>query len=294
MDAGGDARAGLAPLLTKGKIFGMVTAMVAMYLLVFIFGLVMGSFLNVVVYRVLTGDSPFRGRSACPHCHKQIAWHDNIPLFSFLLLSGKCRHCHKKISWRYPVLELLTAILFVWWFGMGQFFFNLTQQPYTVVQPVFWLLIGIGLLSMFVADMWFGVLPDVFTVGLSVLAFLYRFLLTLPGIMQLNDFLGAVAAGLGAAGFFWLLIWITKGKGMGFGDVKLGLLMGLLLGWPRITVALFMAFLTGALTGIILILLKRKRFGQTIPFGPFLILGTVFALVWGTQTIDWYVKMLGL
>ncbi len=268
--------------------------MIFVWLLVFLFGLVMGSFLNVVVYRVLNGDSPLRGRSQCPHCRRQIAWYDNIPLLSFAVLRGRCRYCHKKISWRYPLLELLTGMLFVWWYGMGQFFFRLSAEPYTVIQPVFWLLVGIGLVALLVADLWFYVLPDIFTVGLAVLAFLYRFLLTTAGIMKLNDFLGAIAAAFGVAGFFTGLIWLTKGKGMGWGDVKLAVVMGLLLGWPRILVAVFMAFLTGALVGIILIVLGRKRFGQTIPFGPFLILGTVTALAAGGRMIDWYTKMLGI
>lgn len=269
-------------------------SMIVLYGLVFIFGLVAGSFLNVVVYRVLTGDSPFKGRSKCPKCKRQIAWYDNMPLLSFVMLGGRCRWCHKKISIRYPLLELLTGMLFVWWFGMGQIFFRLTQQPYTIIQPGFWLIVGIGLVSLLVADLWWSVLPDVFTIGLAVLAFLYRFLLTLAGIMKLPDFLGAIGAGLLAAGFFAALIIGTRGKGMGWGDVKLAVLMGLLLGWPRILVALFVSFLTGAIVGIILILIGKKRFGQTVPFGPFLIMGTGAALVWGEKIISMYLKMMGI
>lgn len=99
--------------------------MVAIYILVLLLGLAIGSFLNVVVYRVLHGDSPFRGRSQCTKCKKQISWYDNIPLVSYFLLAGKCRNCGKRISWRYPVLELMTGALFVWWYGVGRFFFQI-------------------------------------------------------------------------------------------------------------------------------------------------------------------------
>ena len=163
-----------------------------------------------------------------------------------------------------------------------------------MIQPVFWLVVGVGLVAMLVADLWFYVLPDVFTIGLSVLTFLYRFLLTIAGIMQLSDFLGAIAAAVAASGFFAGLILLTRGKGMGWGDVKLAVVMGLLLGWPRILVALFVSFLTGAALGIILIVLGKKRFGQVMPFGPFLIVGTIVALVWGEKIITEYMHLLGL
>jgi len=268
--------------------------MLIVWVLVFLLGTAVGSFLNVVVYRVLHGDSPFRGRSECPGCKRVISWYDNIPLVSFVLLGGKCRRCGKKISLQYPVLELLTGVLFVWWYGIGQIFFRLSEGPYQVIQPGFWLLIGIALASLLVADLFYGMLPDIFTMGISVIAFLYRFALTVTGIMKLYDFLLFVTAGVVASGFFMGLAIVTKGKGMGMGDVKLALAMGLLLGWPKTLVAMVVAFLTGATLGIILIVAKQKRFGQTIPFGPFMILGTVVALAWGEVLWHQYTAMLGL
>ncbi len=268
--------------------------MILVWLWIFLVGLAIGSFLNVVVYRVLTGESPFKGRSKCDFCQKQIAWYDNIPLLSFVFLKGRCRNCGKKISWRYPILELLSGCLFVWWFAVGQMFFRLTQLPYKTVQPVFWLIIGVGLTSLAVADLFYGVLPDVFTISLTILALLYRAVLTIAGIIQLTDFALMIVSALGAAGFFWGLKLITKDKGMGMGDVKLALLMGLLLGWPKILVAQFAAFLTGALAGIILIIAGKKKFGQTIPFGPFLVWGTAIALVWGEKIIGIYLRMMGI
>ena len=268
--------------------------MILVWVLVFLLGLAVGSFLNVVVYRLLHGESPFRGRSKCPHCGKKIAWYDNAPLISFVLLRGRCRHCQRKISWQYPVLELLTGLLFVWWYSVGRFFFRLTQTPYKTIQPVFWLIVGLELASLAVADGFYGVLPDVFTLSLAAIAFLYRLALTVAGIMRPIDFLLLLASGAGAALFFAGLVWVTRGKGMGWGDVKLALALGLVLGWPKIVVAMIVAFLTGASMGIILILRRKKRFGQTIPFGPFMVGGTVVALLWGEQLWGQYLRILGI
>ncbi|MBI2009967.1 MAG: prepilin peptidase [Candidatus Chisholmbacteria bacterium] len=267
--------------------------MLSVVFIVFLMGLAVGSFLNVVVYRMLTGESFWRGRSKCPHCHRQIAWYDNIPLLSFLMLRGKCRWCGQKISWRYPVLEFLTALLFVWWLQVGTLFFRLTQPPYTWVQPTFWLVVGVAFLSMAVVDLYYGVLPDVFTVGVAVVAFLYRFGLTVMGIMKLEDFLLYVASAVGASFFFGILILLTKGKGMGWGDVKLAFAIGLVLGWPKTLVALVLAFLTGAIVGIILIISRKRSLKQTVPFGPFLVVGTLSALVWGERMWQTYMRYLG-
>lgn len=268
--------------------------MASAYILVLLLGLAVGSFLNVVVYRVLSGDSPFRGRSECTKCKNQISWKDNIPLVSFFLLRGKCRKCKALISWHYPVLEFLTGVLFVWWFVVGRFFFTLSQGPFDWVQPGFWLIVGVVFVSLVVADLFYGVLPDIFTIGLTVIAFVYRFALTMSGIMQLNDFLWAIAAGILAGGFYLSLVLVTRGKGMGGGDVKLALALGIVLGVPKILVANLAAFLTGAGVGIILIVGKQKKFGQTIPFGPFMIFGAVMALLWGEQIWRGYINLLGL
>lgn len=267
--------------------------MLSVVLIVFLLGLAVGSFLNVVVYRMLTGDSFWKGRSKCPHCGKHIAWYDNIPLLSFVALRGRCRWCGKRISWRYPVLELLTGLLFVWWLQVGTLFFRLTQPPYTWVQPTFWLVVGVALVSMAVVDLYYGVLPDIFTVGVAVVAFLYRFGLTLAGIMKLEDFLLYIASAVGASLFFGLLILVTKGKGMGWGDVKLAFAIGLLLGWPKTIIALAVAFLTGAGVGIILVIRGTRGLKQTVPFGPFLVAGTLSTLVWGEWVWQTYMSYLG-
>ena len=259
---------------------------------IFLFGLAIGSFLNVVIYRTLHGESPFSGRSRCPRCKRTIRAIDNIPLLSFFLLGGRCRWCKAKISWRYPVIELLTGVLFLWWFLAGSFFFRLTQQPFVYVQPTFWLVVGILLLALFFTDLLYGVIPDVLVFILGLIALLYRLLLTINGIMQPVDFWRSIASGFVSAGFFLSLILITRGRGMGMGDVKLVAVLGIILGWPKIVVGMFASFFSGALVALILLILGKRRFGQTVPFGPFLVLGTGVALLWGNQLWSAYLRLI--
>lgn len=255
---------------------------------VFILGLIFGSFLNVVIYRTTHGTSPLSGRSVCPKCKKLISWKHNIPLLSFFLLHGKCANCKTKISWQYPVVEFMTGILFVWWFMMGRSFFLLWGQPWNFVQPIFWLIVGMLLLVVFIADLRFGLIPDQVNISLFVLALSYRLGLVTTHQMQSPDLVNAVISGLVLSLFFYCLWYFTKGRGFGFGDVKLAPSLGLLLGWPRTLVGMFIAFLTGAVLAVFLLLLGKKKFGQTIPFGPFLVVGTVAALLFGQQLWSWY------
>lgn len=257
-------------------------------LFIFIFGLIWGSFLNVVIYRTTHGTSPLSGRSKCPKCKKMISWKHNIPLISFFLLHGKCVNCGTKISWQYPVVELLTGFLFVWWFWIGQGFFLLVGQPWSLLQPVFWLLVGMLLLVVFVADWRFGLIPDSANIILFVLALGYRLALTGFGLMQSEDMIRAIICGLVLMIFFYCLWYFTKGRGFGFGDVKLAPSLGLLLGWPKTLVAVFLAFVIGAVVALVLMAMGKKKLGQTIPFGPFLVLGTVISLVWGNSLWGWY------
>lgn len=261
-------------------------------LLVFIFGLVWGSFLNVVIYRTTQGTSPLSGRSVCPKCKKMISWKHNIPLISFFLLRGRCAECGTKISWQYPVVEFMTGIMFVWWFLVGRSFFLLFGHPWIYVQPVFWLVVGMLLLVIFIADLRYGLIPDQVSLPLFILALGYRLGLVMSHQMQSTDLVNAVISGLVLMLFFYCLWYFTKGRGFGYGDVKLAPSLGLLLGWPRTLTGMFIAFILGAVVAVIMLVLGRKKFGQTIPFGPFLILGTVASLLWGQQLWSWYLGLL--
>ncbi len=261
-------------------------------LILFFFGAIIGSFLNVVIYRTVNELDWVVDRSRCDHCHKQIAWYDNIPLLSYLLLQGKCRYCHKSIAFSHPLVEILTGSLFVWWYFVGFLFFRLTQTPFAILQPIFWLVVGLLLLVILVADVRYYLIPDYALLPLFFITVLYRLVLTVSGIMQVADLGRALLATLILFAFFFALWFFTKGKGFGFGDVKLAIPLGLLLGWPKILIGVFFAFLLGGLVGIMLIILGKKRFGQVLPFGPFLIVGTLVALVYGEIIWQWYFRLI--
>ena len=259
---------------------------------VFVFGSIVGSFLGVLVSRALSSESAMVGRSRCDNCRHPIAWYDNIPILSYLVLSGKCRYCKKAISIQHLAIELITGILFVWWYLVGFAFFRLTQHPLQYIQPLYWLVTGTLLLFIAFIDTKYYLIPD-YAVAVSIfITLIYRFILINVGIMNPADFLLALLSGFGLASVFALIIIFTKGRGMGWGDVKLALAIGLIVGWPRIAFAAFAAFVFGAIVGLLLILVGKKKFGQTIPFGPFLILGTFCTLLVGNQIWGWYMKFL--
>ncbi len=261
-------------------------------LFLFAFGAMIGSFLNVVIYRSVKGESWVAGRSKCEHCNKQIRWYDNVPLLSFMLLKGKCRWCKTPISITHPVVEFLTGTLLVWWYLGGTFFFRLTQQPFHYVQPLFWLIVGFLLVFIFVADTLYMIIPDEAVGVLLFLTLLYRISLSLSGVMQPLDFVKTILGAMICGGFFFFLWWITKGKGMGLGDVKFAVPFALLLGWPNFIIGVFVSFLLGAGVAVVLLLLKKKKMKQVIPFGPFLVMGLVLTLVWGSNMLHWYLQYL--
>lgn len=246
--------------------------------LVFIFGAFLGSFLNVLIDRLST-DRPFvNGRSYCEHCKKTLQPRDLIPLVSYLLLKGKCRYCKKKIPFRLFFVELLTGITFVL---LSLLYLNhFYSLPATILLAV----ILFCFIGIFFADIVYGIIPDLL-VFISVLAVVsYILIMHLPLFIHL-------ASGLGAMLFFLALFAVTRGRGMGFGDVKLSFVLGVLLGFPGIIVGLYLAFLTGAGVSIILVICRKlKFFGSTIPFGPFLVASTVIALFWGDIILSSFVS----
>lgn len=261
--------------------------------LLFYLGAIFGSFLNVLVVRTIGGESWVTGRSHCDYCRRQLKWYENIPIFSFLWLKGRCHSCRKPIGATHWLLEVLTGVLFVWWWWGGFLFFKLTQHPLTILQPLFWLVVGMLLLTIFISDLKYLLILDSAVTGLFIVALLYRTYLFAAGIMQPNDWWQMWLISLAALTFFVLLNLLTKGKGLGMGDVKLIFPLGLLLGWPRLLVAIQVAFLVGALVGVAMIGLKVTKLKQPIAFGPFLILGTVAALLWGGPMWSWYLSWLG-
>jgi len=280
-------------------------------IVIFILGLLVGSFLNVVIYwletgldkRQVTSDKRqirknLKGRSFCPSCGHQLKALDLIPIFSWLFLKGKCRYCKKKISLQYPLLELMTGFVFLLTFlFLSQEIFFVTSHWSLVIgllKLIILLTLNSMLLTIFVYDLKHKIIPDKVMFPAIVSALCYS-LLVITGDQNYNlsSFLFPFLSALGAGGFFYALAAVSDGKWMGGGDIKLAFFMGLLLGWPNILVGLFLGFLTGALFGLALIFSKKAKIQSEIPFGPFLILGTWIALFWGEKVIQWYLRTLG-
>lgn len=255
-------------------------------------GTIIGSFLNVMIYRTILGESWVKGRSRCDSCRKLIAWYDLVPLFSFLWLGGKCRYCKEPIGVSHPVIEFLTGSLLVWWYWGGSFFFRLTQQPLSYVQPLFWLMVGLILVVIFFADLRYMIIPDTAVILLFVMTLLYRITLLLSGVMQPQDFFYALLAGVLCCALFFTLWFVTRGNGMGFGDVKFALPFGMLLGWPNAFVGLFLAFVIGGFVSMILLISRKKVMTQAVPFGPFLVLALTITLVYGDTLWRWYTHLM--
>ncbi len=258
-------------------------------LFIFVFGLVIGSFLNCLIYRFETGGNFLKGRSFCPHCKHILAVKDLFPVFSFLFLKGKCRYCKKPISFQYPLVELFTGFLFVFIFN-----FVFSAGPFnfgSILYFLFLLIISCFLAVIFVFDLKHYLIPDKVVYPAIILAIIYTVSCFLFVINDFNLLIQHILSAFLAAAFFLLIVLVSRGRWMGIGDIKLAFLMGLVLGWPNILVALFLAFFIGAIMGLGLISLKRKTLKSEIPFGPFLVFGTFFALFWGGRMINWYLSL---
>lgn len=258
----------------------------------FALGACVGSFLNVLVYRTERGENWVSGRSHCDECGQKISWFDNIPLLSYALLRGRCRGCHQTISIAHPVVEALFGFLFMWWWLLGSFFFKLTEEPFTLIQPLFWLIVGAILIFILVEDLLSMYIPLWSVYALTLLALFYRVSLVVFGIMRVEDFLSVLIATLCGAAFFYALHAGTRGKGMGLGDVYLAVPIILLVGWPRMLVWLFLSFCIGALVGLIMLALKKAQFGKRLPFGPFMVIATFLTLMMGDALFAWYLSFL--
>jgi len=242
-------------------------------------GLAVGSFLNVVIYRVPRKESVVRPRSRCPGCGTQLADRDNIPVLSWILLRGRCRTCGEPISARYPLVELGTAALFV----AAALRFGLDW-----VLPAY-LVFFAALVAVTFIDLEHYIIPNRIvypTLFVSVP------LLVLAAAAQ-NEWSELLRAGEGAAlawGFL-LVVHLIQPRGMGFGDVRLAAVLGLFLGWldlRHVFLGLFLGFLFGSLSSITLIALRRRGRKDQIPFGPFLAAGAVVAVLFGSPIISWY------
>lgn len=239
--------------------------------LTFVFGLLAGSFLNVVIYRLPRGESIVAPGSRCPLCGSRLTWRDLVPVFSYLVLGGRCRYCRRPISLRYPAVELVTAVVFaLLWYRFG--------SPPVFAKYAFFagLLIAAGAI-----DAAHYIIPDKLVLAGLAGAVVFGFWAGDTG------FLSALAGGLAAGGLLLALAVLSRG-GMGGGDIKLAAVGGLYLGWPLSLAGLFMAAFLGAVTGGILLLSGKKKRRDPIPFAPFLAAGFFLALAWGRALVAWY------
>lgn len=254
------------------------------YLFLAFLGLVVGSFLGMLSYRLPRGLSII-GRSFCDKCKKNIPWYKNIPVVYYLLSWGRCGTCGARIHWRYPIIELTTSIAFV-----STSYLWLPPQAGNpnfgdVFSLLFFILLTTFYISLIIIDLESQILPDEILLGLAFLLLLYLLLSPSPTLF-IN-----VLSGFSVFVFFLFLHIITRGRGMGFGDVKMVFVLGSLLGFPGILVWLFLSFLTGAAIGIILLLLGRAKLGRPIPFGPFLLVSTWVTIFWGSAIFQWYTSL---
>lgn len=243
--------------------------------LVILLGLVVGSFLNVVIYRLHKGTGFLKSRSYCPHCQHTLGTWDLVPLFSFLFLRGKCRYCAKSISWQYPLVEAGTAICFALLYG----WLGLTPAFFVYVIYTCFLII------IFVYDFRYYLILDVVSIPLMVIAAaLSLFILDIPAWHLL---LGGAIGG----GFFLAQSVVSKGKWIGGGDIRLGAAMGLMLGWRQLLVALFFAYLLGSVIGICLVLFGKKKWQSQVPFGTFLSVATFATFLFGPGIAEHYLTV---
>lgn len=259
-----------------------------MLILIAVLGLVVGSFLNVLIFRIHAGKQFTQGRSECPHCHKVLHWYELIPVLSWLVQRGRCRGCGKPISVQYPLVELLTSLAFI----LTLF----TVLPYSLVTwaiYVAWIYVICSLIVLAVYDIRWYLLPDKLLIPLIPAALLILGLHIAAGA-PISTLWGPLEAAVLFGGGFYALAAVSGGRWMGGGDIKLAFVMGLLLGLQKTSVAMFIAFVAASVVGLLLISLKIKKRSDHIPFGPFLIGGTVIAFWYGTQIIDWYLHLNGL
>ena len=256
----------------------------------FIFGTLIGSFLNVVVLRLPAGKQ-LSGRSACPSCGAGLVYYELIPVVSYIFLGGKCRHCHKKISSRYFIVELATGACFAL---VSYHFFSGIPEYLNLLR---WLMAVSLFIVIFIIDLeHFIILDKVLALGAGI--FIILNLLTdiqnKSGFLDFNSFLiGGLLAGSLSAGAFFLLWFFSGGKWIGFGDVKLVFLLGLILGWPQTFVMLLLAFWLGTIVALPLLFLGMRKLQSAVPFGTFLTVAAFITLFFGSRLLTWYLRVIG-
>ena len=247
---------------------------------VFVFGLCIGSFLNVCIYRLPESKSIVHPRSMCPQCGALIRFYDNFPILSYLLLRGKCRHCKTPISFRYPVVELLSGL-----FAVGVLF----KYGLSLEAVVYYIFIATLLVITFI-DIDHQIIPDMITLPGIPICFVASF--ALSQITYIESIMGILIGGGSLFMVAWLYHLLTKKEGMGGGDIKLLGMMGAIIGWKGVLFTIFVASAVGTVSGMLIMLKTRKSMKLAVPFGPFLAIGCIAYIFFGPQLIVWYINLL--
>jgi leader peptidase (prepilin peptidase)/N-methyltransferase len=266
--------------------------MIIYSLIAFFFGSIVGSFLNVLILR-LPREQSIGGRSHCNSCKRQLETIDLIPIFSYILLRGKCRTCKARISLRYFIIEFITGGLFV----LSYFLIEPTNFSALTILFRTWFILAV-LIVVFVIDLEHMLILDkiVFPASLIVLGInLLVDILSGIKIFSLSSLTGGgFLMSILISGSFYLLWFISRGRWIGFGDVKFMLFLGLALAWPKALVSLFIAFVSGGVLGIILLASGKQKMQSKLPLGTFLSVGMAVALLWGKPILHWYLGFLGV
>lgn len=270
----------------------------------FIIGAIIGSFLGAVNYRLKFAEDIVFERSHCPHCKTTIRWYDNIPLLSFIILAGQCRDCGKKISWEYPLIELVTGLLFAAtaWKFLGTLGFTASPErafgTMDVIQMAYWLFVMSYLVLILFHDLDYMLISDAVVYPAVLVTLVFQAYLSAGSSFSPLNFRSPIAnaliGALVAALFFLALIWISRGKWIGGGDVKLGFLAGATVGFPKIAYVLFLTYMIGAIISLLLVATKRKTWKSQIPFGPFLVTGILIVMFFSEQIQTWANRYLNI
>ena len=247
----------------------------------FIFGLIVGSFLNAVIYRLHKGKS-LGGYSACPHCRHRLAAEDLVPILSFFLLKRRCRYCKAKISWQYPLVEFSTGVLF-FLFVFGSIAVAGSPEAVDYYALGFKLVFASLLIAIFTFDLKYYLIPDVLVLVGILTGLAYR------AIFGISFSDGLIGAGI-LLGFFGILYLASWGRWIGFGDVKLGIFLGMILGLKMALLMLMLAYVSGALVGVAMILAKKTTMKGVLPFGTFLTAASLVVMLWGEELLTWYLS----
>lgn len=292
----------------------------------FVLGLAFGSFINVISLRYnpekfILNKSVLGGRSACPKCGNKLNWFELIPLFSFAFLRARCRKCHEKISWQYPLVELISGLIFI---SVPAFIFSskfkiiFSNSGFKDIagDPIYLWLLAILFLAVFSAllllsliDIRLKIIPDEINIFLVILGIVLIILSRNDFSLVGGSFLGSFSALLGFKTSIWLnhgvallfgglffgaIIFATFGRGMGLGDLKLAIALGVIFGWPDIVIITAVSFIVGSLISLPLMISKRKKLKSFLPFGPFLAIASILIFLFGHDIIGFYFQLFAL